>query len=473
MGRWIPTTGPQTEALYSEADILFYGGAAGGGKSDLICGAALTQHERSIIFRREGTQLQGIIQRFEELLGGRDGYNGQDRVWRVDERLIEFGSCPHLGDENRYQGRPHDFIGFDELPHFLEAQFRFLLGWNRSTTVGQRCRVICSGNPPTSGEGEWVIDFFGPWLNEDHRNPAEPGELRWFATVDGKDVEREDGKPFKHEGETIVPLSRTFIPARIADNPYLVNTGYMAVLQSLPEPLRSQMLHGDFRAGLEQDPWQVIPEDWVRAAQARWNEHARTGAMSSVGCDPSRGGDDEFVIACRYGDWFAPLIVKSGREVPDGPTGGGLVLSAVRHKAPIHVDVIGVGSSVVDSLSDLHVVEVDWRRGTREQTREETMGFRNLRAQHWWRMREALDPDSDRAIALPPDERLRRDLCAPKWHLATGARGALIQIEQKEETIKRLGRSPDRGDAVVMAMIDTPKREARFPKLAYDHRGIV
>ena len=63
--------------------------------------------------------------------------------------------------------------------------------------------------------------------------------------------------------DIIKPLTRTFIPSRVTDNPYLMATGYISTLQSLPEPLRSQMLKGDFEAGTEDDPWQVIPTQWV------------------------------------------------------------------------------------------------------------------------------------------------------------------------------------------------------------------
>ena len=58
---WSPNPGPQSQAYYSEADELFYGGAAGGGKSALIIGLALTKHQRSLILRRESTQLRGMI----------------------------------------------------------------------------------------------------------------------------------------------------------------------------------------------------------------------------------------------------------------------------------------------------------------------------------------------------------------------------------------------------------------------------
>jgi hypothetical protein len=62
-------------------------------------------------------------------------------------------------------------------------------------------------------------------------------------------------------------------------------------------------------------------------------------------------------------------------------------------------------------------------------------------------VREALDPDSGQDIALPPDRDLRADLTAPRWSIT--ARG--IQVESKEEIRKRIGRSPDAGDAVMLA----------------------
>jgi hypothetical protein len=292
---WVPQPGPQTLAYESEADIVYYGGAAGGGKTDLLIGLALTQHKRSIIFRREGTQLLAIVDRATEILGTRDGYNGQEHVWRLPKLgcQLELGSCKDLGDEVRYQGRPHDLIEFDELCHFLESQFRFLIGWLRTTIPGQRCRVVCAGNPPTNQDGQWVVKFFGPWLDDKHPTPAKPGELRWYAMVDGEEVERPDGAPFTHNGETIKPQSRTFIPSKVQDNAFLMTSGYVATLQSLPEPLRSQMLKGDFRAGMEDSSWQVIPTAWVDAAMARWTPEGGAGRqMDSLGVDCARGGKD-------------------------------------------------------------------------------------------------------------------------------------------------------------------------------------
>jgi hypothetical protein len=118
-------------------------------------------------------------------------------------------------------------------------------------------------------------------LDDKHPNPAKPGELRWAASLpadahypNGRDLWVADERPFVlidgapcYEFEPlaykavdiITPMSRTFIPSNIEDNPFLLNSGYLAQLQALPEPLRSQMLKGDFKAGIEDNPYQVIP----------------------------------------------------------------------------------------------------------------------------------------------------------------------------------------------------------------------
>lgn len=229
---WAPQRGPQADAFFSAADIVGFGGAAGGGKTDLILGAMLMMHRRGIIFRREASQSTAMVDRLAEILKDRRGYNHKHRRWSLGlGRFIDFGSAPHPGDETRYQGRPHDFIAFDEASNFLEAQVRFLLGWLRTTKPGQRCRAILAFNPPTSPEGRWVVPFFGPWLDPRHPRPARPGELRWFATVDGREVEVEGPEPFERRGETITPKSRTFIASRLTDNPHLLNRGYAIALQ--------------------------------------------------------------------------------------------------------------------------------------------------------------------------------------------------------------------------------------------------
>lgn len=476
--RWRPLPGPQTDAYQSTADIIGYGGAAGGGKTDLACGKSIEDHRKIMILRRVGTELSAIEDRLEELFGTKDGYNSTKGIWRQTRSdgkalQIELGSVPNAGDEKKYQGRPHDLIVFDEAANFLELQVRFLLGWLRTTVVGQRCQALLTFNPPTSAEGRWIVDFFGPWLDDKHPNPAVPGELRWFATVAGSDLEVDDGRPFvivNGEPEydfrsadyadspdlVIQPMSRTFIPSRVRDNPFLTGTGYMSTLQALPEPLRSQMLNGDFKAGMEDDIWQVIPTRWVELAQARWKPLSPKPEMLSLGVDVARGGKDKTVIYRRHeGWWFDEPLEYAGSETPNGPMVAGLAIGANRNHSPIHIDIIGVGSSPYDFLKEARQqvlgVNVSEKSGARDKSGR--LGFFNQRSEHIWRLRELLDPEANNNIALPPSKKLLADLCAPKWKL----RGSSVYVESREDIVDRIKRSPDHLSALALACINTPK----------------
>jgi hypothetical protein len=464
---WIPQVGPQMAALQSEADILFYGGTAGGGKTDLLLGAALTQQEHSIIFRREAVQLIGLEERMTKILGTRNGYNSQSGLWRLPgDRVMELGSVKEPDDWMKYQGRAHDLKGFDEITHFLESQFRTLIGWMRTDNPSVRQRVICAGNPPTSAEGEWVIRFWAPWLDPQHPNPAKPGELRWFVTDEqGKDMEVPGPEPVLVGKEWMKPKSRTFISADVDDNLFLQITGYKATLQALPEPLRSQMLHGDFMAGRNDPVWQLIPTDWVKAAQARWQPKTAKGEMTVMGFDPARGGIDKSCAARRHGQWFDELVSAPGAVTKDGPTAAGFVVPLVRNGACICVDSIGIGSSALDFIQglNLNVYAVNGSESSNAMTKAGNLRFRNRRAEMYWLLREALDPTNPDPIALPPDLELLADLTAVRYKVVTMGKDAAIQIRSKDEIREALGRSPDKGDSVAMAFVQgiPPPNSAR------------
>ena len=459
--KWAPLPGPQTDAWNCEADELFYGGAAGGGKTDFVCGLALEQHIVSIIYRREAPQLSGITDRLTELLGGRDLFHGGEKVWRPGGmRQIEYGSMPNPGDEQKYQGRPHDLMVFDEVTQFTEYMYRYLQTWNRPASHvrrDQRCRVVATGNPPTTPEGLWVTQYWGPWLDPSHYlyGKVKPGELVWYVTVAGDDRIVDDGGPYYVEEleRWVMPRSRTFIPAKVEENPFLMVAGYADTLEALPEPLRSQMREGNFFIGQNDHQWQCIPSAWVDAAQARWRmrQHENRGPMHSLGVDPARGGDDQMVLAPRYGSFFDELVIVPGKSIPDGPAGAALCVQHMRNGCVLNVDVVGVGTSVVDHLEGLGL-EVNALHGAASSLlRDKTGKLRmvNLRAAMYWHLRELLDPTNPDPIALPPSVSLKADLCAPRYELKPGG----IQVESKERLMSpsRLGRSPDEGDAVVYA----------------------
>lgn len=457
---------PQRLAYESAADVLGYGGSAGGGKSALLLGLAATAHKRSVIFRRVFPNLRGIIEESKAIFPS--GYNEMLHRWALpDGRMIEFEACQFEKDREKQRGRPRDFYGFDEATEFTRSRVEFITAWNRTTEPGQRCRVVLTFNPPLDESGSWVIDYFLPWFaylfptKFTHPRPAAPGELRWYATIDGKERECDDGTPFEHDGETVRPRSRTFIPARLDDNPHLADSTYRSTLQALPEPLRSQLLYGDFSAQGAADPWQVIPTAWVKAAQARWMERERpVMPLSGVGVDVARGGRDAMVIARRYGTWFDEPVKVPGADVADGPTAAGLVFQALereKHVGYVNVDVIGVGSSAYDSLAAMYpdvarAVNVAEGSGYVAMSKTDPpmplFRMRNVRAEMYWRFREALDPDNGEELALPPGNELVADLCAARYKVLAGG---VIQIEEKEKIKERIGRSPDTGEATMLA----------------------
>jgi hypothetical protein len=446
---WHAQQGPQTAAYNSEADVIGYGGAAGGGKTDLGLGFAGNKHRRSIIFRRVYPLLEGIEVRGKEIFGEK-GYNGALHRWVLpSKRIIQLASMKYENDKKNFQGRANDLYVFDEVTEFTESQVRFVTGWNRSAIKGQKCRVLMTFNPPMDEAGEWVTRYFAPWLDDTHPSPAEDGELRWFAMVDGQEVERPNAEPFEYGGETVTPKSRTFFHAKLSDNPILEATGYAATIDAMPEPIRT-LLKGKFGAYKIVDPFQVIPSSWVRAAQERWNNTEPSGIIKSVGVDVARGGGDKTVLAPLRLERFDELKKYPGIATPDGQTVAMLVKQVVGEQKPnINVDVIGVGASAYDAISEKHkrVTGINFGSGSDATDRSGKFKFANMRAECYWKFREALDPDYDAAMALPPDRELLGDLCAAKWSIRSGR----IYIESKDEIIKRLGRSPDCADAVVLA----------------------
>lgn len=451
---FVPNPGPQTEAYFSEADELFYGGAAGGGKSALICGLAADEYQPALILRREATQIKSLESELERLLGSRNGYNSQSHVWKLPNGgTVELGGVPHDKDKEKYQGRAHRLKAFDEITQFTEAMYRYIIGWLRDAE-GRRCRVIVTGNPPTSAEGLWVINYWGPWLDKAHPNPAKPGELRWFTTIDGEDTEVDGRGPHMINGQEVYARSRTFIPSRLEDNPDLMASGYAATLEALPKELRDRLRHGSFDVESEDDDWQAIPSAWIKLAQARWTDAPPEGMkMTAVAADVAQGGDDKTEIQSRYDWWYSRFTTKKGKDTPDGPSVAAEVVKVMRDRCRVVVDAGGgYGGDTLTQLAQADITCYGFKSssGSMSTSRDGMFGFKNLRAQAVWQFREALDPDYGSKIALPPDPEMFADLCAYRYEVKPGKGGQIIQIGSKEDMKEELGRSPDKGDATII-----------------------
>jgi hypothetical protein len=356
-------------------------------------------------------------------------------------------------DWTKHAGRERDFYGFDEAGEFLRMQVAALFAWNRGP-AGQRCRVVLASNPPRSSDGYWLTEWFAPWLDPHHPLQAAPGALCWGFLDDEGRVEWVEG-PHIRRGDS-APRSCSFIPAALSDNPYRDTPEYRAKLESLPEPLRSQLRDGDFGAGVHDDLNQCIPTEWVRQAQARWTPRPPLGVpLCAIGVDVAQGGSDQTVIARRYDDWFAELIAVPGAETPAGRDVAGKVIALRHDGARVIVDLGGGwGGEALAHLARNGVDAVGYMgvKDSQRRTRDNQLRFANQRTEAYWRLREALDPGNPggASFALPPDRELLADLTAPTFETRAGKGGMVIQLEPKDKLVKRLGRSPDKGDAVAM-----------------------
>lgn len=199
----------------------------------------------------------------------------------------------------------------------------------------------------------------------------------------------------------------------------------------------------------------VIPLSWVEAAVARWQDWKDSGSfidsalIQTVGVDVARLGTDKTVMAMRFGDVITEIRKKSRQDTMK--TAGQVKGVLEAHEAMIAVvDVIGIGAGVVDRLREEKMNVEAFNASSASHRKDATgeLGFVNARAAAIWNLRDLLDPSRGSNIALPPSDTLTGDLTAYHWKVMSGGK---IQIESKDDIRKRLGRSTDEADAVVMA----------------------
>lgn len=219
-----------------EKEALF-GGAAGGGKSDAMLAEAARQvhisNYRGIIFRATFPQLEALIERsiaiYSRAFPGAK-YNASAKAWTFPSGShIFFGYMQHEKDKYNYQGKPYDFIGFDELTHFTQTQYEYLKSRNRPTGPGTRVYMRATANPGGIGHG---------WVKEKFIAPAPPMTTIWKeVSVDGPNGEKIQDRQ-----------SRIFVPSSVFDNQELLKNdpNYVFTLASLPEKERNALLYGDW-----------------------------------------------------------------------------------------------------------------------------------------------------------------------------------------------------------------------------------
>lgn len=475
--KFIPSPGPQSQGYFSTADVTLFGGSPGGGKTALEIGLALNCHYRSLIVRRNFADLEGVMDTAKKLVGSEEDFIGGSRpkYRKADGGVIHFAGVGE-GGLGGHQGVDHDLICFDETAQMPENPVRLMMGWLRSDRPEQRCRIVMASNPPLDSTGDWLIDYFGPWLNENHPNPAKPGELRWYLPAeDGRDRECDKGDWTMVAGQQVYAQSRTFIPSFFTDNPFYDAQKYATSLGAVPEEYRARLVSGNFMLARRDQPHQVIPTAWIRAAQQRWTAKPPQGVpMCAIGVDASGGGADPMVLASRHDGWFAPLIEVPGKDIPEdriGPYCAGIVVSHRRDDALVTIDMGGgYGGSTHDHLkaNGVEVYGYKGAEGTTKRSRDGKMKFVNVRSAACWTFREALDPaqEGGSPIALPDDPVMVADLTALTFDPTPNG----IKVITKEKVCELLMRSTDKGDAIIMSWWSGPKMITHYHEWRADQR---
>ena len=232
-----------------------YGGAAGGGKSDAMVAEALRQvdipHYKAILFRKTFPEARELILKSHRIYprvypGAK--YNGSEHCWTFPSGArIYFGSMPNATSYLRYQGLSFAFIGFDELTHFTQDEYEYLISRNRADGPGVRVYIRATANPGGVGHG---------WVKARFITAMPPNTPYEFKTT----VSKPDGTAME------VVRKRIFIPSSVFDNKELLNNdpNYLANLAMLPEAQRKALLYGDWNtfSGQVFTEWKDNPDGY-------------------------------------------------------------------------------------------------------------------------------------------------------------------------------------------------------------------
>lgn len=295
-GMLMPQAGPQTAFMASSADIVIYGGAAGGGKTYALLMEALRHRDvpnfGGVIFRRNYTQItvEGGLwdtsnEMYSRVPGAKPGKSPRLH-WVFDGKSkLSFAHLERDEDLRSWQGSQIAFIGFDELTHFTKRQFLYMLSRNRST-CGVAPYMRATTNPDADS---WVADFISWWWDPDtgYPIPERSGQIRWMVNINDVitwyDTREEAvsfciGEGLKPDEAEVTPKSVTFIASSLKDNKVLMekDPGYMSNLRAMTLVDMERLLKGNWKikaaAGLffqrtQVEMVQAIPSDvfmWVR-----------------------------------------------------------------------------------------------------------------------------------------------------------------------------------------------------------------
>lgn len=320
-----PQAGPQEVFLSSPADIAIIGGAAGGGKTYSLLLEVLRHHRNArffpVIFRRTVpriTQAGGMWDESHDLFQGIAHPNANRHEWSFSSGArLKFAHLQHDKTRLDYKGAQIPLIGWDQLEEFTERQFWYLFSRNRSVVgVQPYMRGTCNPVPEDDATGGWLNRFLSWWIDSatGYAIPERSGVLRWFVRDDDELVWAGSRAGLAEKFPDQEPVSVTFVPATLADNPALEarDPAYRSKLMALPRIERERLLAGNWKirasAGnffqrawlevLDELPSNIDPRSRVRA----WDLAATEAKLQSddpdwtVGLRVSRTTEGLFVV---------------------------------------------------------------------------------------------------------------------------------------------------------------------------------
>lgn len=303
-----PQPGPQETFLGSSADIAIYGGAAGGGKTWALLMEPLRHVANpgfgAVFFRRSTVQVrnEGGLWDESEKLYPIIGATPREHVlsWEFPAgATVSFAHLEHDKTVLNWQGSQIPLICFDELTHFSQKQFWYMVSRNRSM-CGVRPYIRATCNPDADS---WVAEFIAWWIDQETGLPipGRAGVVRWFVRINDALVWADDPAELEAKHPGIPPKSATFIPAKLTDNAALMaaDPGYMANLLALPKVERERLLGGNWKiraaAGL------LFKRSWVTVVDAAPSDLRIVRGWDLAGTPKIEGNDPDWTAGTKIG----------------------------------------------------------------------------------------------------------------------------------------------------------------------------
>ncbi len=298
---------PQTEAIISTFRELDYGGACGGGKSDLLAMAGLQYCHypgyNAIIFRKQFTDLSladCLIPRITEWLQPwidkkQVHWDQMNHVFKFPSgATLGFGHLESAGAEFRYKGAAFNFIGFDQVEEIPENQYMFLHSRaRRHVDCPIPTRIWSTSNPDGL---EWVKERFLPWfICPDCGLKEKTSDLhRSACTKCGS----QDGYVEFCRDENGDKIG--FIPAYLDDNAYLDRDDYTKGLSNLDPVRREQLLRGDWNV----KNYYMFRRSWIHIispeeAKRKYAEALTVSIWDFAATEEGKASDPDYTANCK------------------------------------------------------------------------------------------------------------------------------------------------------------------------------